>query len=999
MKKLLTILSLLVIVSMILIACGGSAPATEAPAAKEEAPAAPAEAPAAKEEVAAPAAEAPLFVAINKSADQQYFIDLQNSFIETATGLGAQAKKFDAKLDPGLGVSLVNDAISAGAKGIAITVPDQTIGPAIMKAATDAGVVLIATDDGIVDENGNPVPFVGFDGKDMGKKVGEAAAKLLTDSGWLADSAKKVGVLSVEVQTLSVCNDRTDNEKAAIIAAGVPENQVFAVPYTGEALSAQDAAGPIITANPDITNWVVFGCNDEGVLGTLNALATAGANPDDIIGVGLGAYEACKFWAADQPSGFKAGLFISGLDVGKTAATVLYDAVVKGTEPPASTFAPTTIVDPTNFTSVMDPVSLGNCGAEPAAAPAAASGETPLFVAINKSADQQYFIDLQNSFIDTATGLGAEAKKFDAKLDPNLGVSLVNDAISAGAKGIAITVPDQTIGPAISQAAKDAGVVLIATDDGIVDENGNPVPFVGFDGKDMGKKVGEAAATLLTDSGWLADSAKKVGVLSVEVQTLSVCNDRTDNEKAAIIAAGVPEDQVFAVPYTGEALSAQDAAGPIITANPDITNWVVFGCNDEGVLGTLNALATAGANPDDIIGVGLGAYEACKFWAADQPSGFKAGLFISGLDVGKTAATVLYEAVVKGTEPPASTFAPTTIVDPTNFTSVMDSVSLGNCGAEPAAAPAAASGETPLFVAINKSADQQYFIDLQNSFIDTATGLGAEAKKFDAKLDPNLGVSLVNDAISAGAKGIAITVPDQTIGPAISQAAKDAGVVLIATDDGIVDENGNPVPFVGFDGKDMGKKVGEAAATLLTDSGWLADSAKKVGVLSVEVQTLSVCNDRTDNEKAAIIAAGVPENQVFPVPYTGEALSAQDAAGPVITANPDITNWVVFGCNDEGVLGTLNALATAGANPDDIIGVGLGAYEACKFWAADQPSGFKAGLFISGLDVGKTAATVLYDAVVKGTEPPASTFAPTTIVDPTNYESVMDSISLGNCSQ
>jgi L-arabinose transport system substrate-binding protein len=214
-----------------------------------------------------------------------------------------------------------------------------------------------------------------------------------------------------------------------------------------------------------------------------------------------------------------------------------------------------------------------------------------------------------------------------------------------------------------------------------------------------------------------------------------------------------------------------------------------------------------------------------------------------------------------------------------------------------------------------------------------------------------------------------------------------------------VDADGNPVPFVGFDGKDMGKKVGEAAAQLLTDSGWLDDGDKKVGVLSVEVQTLSVCNDRTDNEKAAVIAAGLPEGQIYPVPYTGESLSAQDAAGPIITANPDVTHWVVFGCNDEGALGAINALATAGVGPDNIIGVGLGAYEACKFWAADQPSGFKAGLFISGLDVGTTAATVLHDAVVNGVEPPENTFAPTSIVDPTNYESVMDPISLANCSQ
>jgi L-arabinose transport system substrate-binding protein len=342
--------------SMILTACGTNAPA---PVAEEPAPAVDEAAPAVEE--AAPADDDLLFVVINKSADQQYFIDLQNSFVASAEGFGAEALNFDAKLDPSLGVSLVNDAISAGAKGIAITVPDQTIGPAIAQAAADAGVVLIATDDGIVDQNDNPVPFVGFDGKDMGRKVGEAAAELLAESGWLADADKKVGVLSVEVQTLSVCNDRTDNEKAAVIAAGVSEDQIFPVPYTGEALSAQDAAGPIITANPDITNWIVFGCNDEGVLGTLNALATAGVNPDDIIGVGLGAYEACKYWAAGQPSGFKAGLFISGLDVGNTAATVLYEAVVNGVEPPENTFAPTTIVGPDNYADVMDAISLANC--------------------------------------------------------------------------------------------------------------------------------------------------------------------------------------------------------------------------------------------------------------------------------------------------------------------------------------------------------------------------------------------------------------------------------------------------------------------------------------------------------------------------------------------------------------------------------------------------------------------------------------------------------------
>jgi L-arabinose transport system substrate-binding protein len=310
-----------------------------------------------------------------------------------------------------------------------------------------------------------------------------------------------------------------------------------------------------------------------------------------------------------------------------------------------------------------------------------------------------------------------------------------------------------------------------------------------------------------------------------------------------------------------------------------------------------------------------------------------------------------------------------------------------------------APGTGPLFVAINKAADQQYFIDLQTSFKDTITQLGGQAAAYDAKADPNLGVSLVNDAISAGAKGIAITVPDQTIGPAVAKAAKDAGVVLVATDDSIMDDSGAAVPFVGFNGTDMGTKVGDKTAELLTASGWLSDTSKKVGVLSVEVQSLSVCNDRTDASKAKVTAAGVPAENIYPVPYDGHTEGAQDAAGPIITAHPDVTNWVVFACNDEGVLGTLNALAAAGALPDNIIGVGLGAYEACKPWAASQPSGFKAALFISGLDVGKSAATVLYDAVVNGKALPPETIAPTTIVDPTNYATVMDPISVANCSK
>ena len=46
-----------------------------------------------------------------------------------------------------------------------------------------------------------------------------------------------------------------------------------------------------------------------------------------------------------------------------------------------------------------------------------------------------------------------------------------------------------------------------------------------------------------------------------------------------------------------------------------------------------------------------------------------------------------------------------------------------------------------------------------------------------------------------------------------------------------------------------------------------------------------------------------------------------------------------------------------------------------------------------------TAATVLNDAVVNGKAPAEKSYAPTSIVDATNYKDVFDPISLANCSK
>ncbi|NAZ35323.1 substrate-binding domain-containing protein [Rubellimicrobium sp. CFH 75288] len=302
-------------------------------------------------------------------------------------------------------------------------------------------------------------------------------------------------------------------------------------------------------------------------------------------------------------------------------------------------------------------------------ATATAAQDRPLVVAIYKSGTQQYFIDQARGFTEAAEELGFEARTINVELDSNLAISAVSDAIAAGAQGIAITVPDQALGPAIAAAAAEAGIPLVATDDAIVDGDGNPVPFVGFNGRDMGTKVGQTAAQLLQESGWLESG--DYAVLVTEVSTLTVCMDRTNAAREQLAAVGVTDDRFITVPYDGTVDAALSAAGPVITANSTVNNFVVVACNDEGVLGTTNALRNAGYEPDNVIAVGLGAYEACRPWQEGIPTGFRAALYLSGEDVGEAAARALIANIQDGTPLPPETVANTTMVTPETWADVM----------------------------------------------------------------------------------------------------------------------------------------------------------------------------------------------------------------------------------------------------------------------------------------------------------------------------------------
>lgn len=301
------------------------------------------------------------------------------------------------------------------------------------------------------------------------------------------------------------------------------------------------------------------------------------------------------------------------------------------------------------------------------------------------------------------------------------------------------------------------------------------------------------------------------------------------------------------------------------------------------------------------------------------------------------------------------------------------------------AAESAAPTDGPLkIVYIQKQADQQYFVDEASGAKAQAEELGdVELTMVDVGTDSNAAITAVNTAVAQGADGVAIVVPDAKIGPQVASILEKAGIPYVASDDPFDKADGSPAPWVSIDSLTMGQQVGEKAGELYADAGWTTGDTKIISVMQEDQQ---VCQDR---EKGALetfekAAGDVPD--VVRVGTDNSTPTALSKTGAAITANQGVKHWVVIGCNDEGVTGSVKALENSGVSPDDVIGVGLGAYLACKDWKAGVDSGNKAALYIDGRVDGAASVKVLVDHLRDGKEIPAATLGKAVMVDADTWE-------------
>lgn len=319
-----------------------------------------------------------------------------------------------------------------------------------------------------------------------------------------------------------------------------------------------------------------------------------------------------------------------------------------------------------------------------------------------------------------------------------------------------------------------------------------------------------------------------------------------------------------------------------------------------------------------------------------------------------------------------------------------DTTTAAAAGTEAAGTQAAASGEKGVVYGIYKAGDQTWFIDEGAAAQAAVEANGDEFIFVDAKMSPEEYLKAIDNAIANKAKGIVTCIPDQTMSQAVVDKCAEANIPIVAADDALQTDTGDKIaPWVGINAYVIGQANGDWLAAYAKDNNLVTD--EECGLLIMTMDTVSSCVPRAEGEYDNFTAAcpDFDTARIFKADYDGTTDKGNTAATAVITAHPEIKKWLVTGANEEGTIGAVRALETAGLDKDACV-VGLGAYMAKDEWNDKGADGtcMKASAYFSADSVGAGSVEVLYD-IIAGNEPAMETAVDAVVVTPETYKEVM----------
>lgn len=228
---------------------------------------------------------------------------------------------------------------------------------------------------------------------------------------------------------------------------------------------------------------------------------------------------------------------------------------------------------------------------------------------ITKTETNPFFVKMKEGAEAAAAENGVSLSSYSGKFDTDYEsqVAAIESCVANGAKGILIT-PAQSaaVVPAVT-AARDAGVLVIALDTPLEPIDAADATFA-TDNFLAGQLIGQWAAGTLGDAA--ADA--KIAMLDLDVSqpTVGVLRDQGFLDGFGIDIADPAkwgdEDDPRVVGHDvtmGSPEGGRKAMENILAIDPDVN--VVYAINEPAASGGWEAMKAMGANPDDVLIVGV----------------------------------------------------------------------------------------------------------------------------------------------------------------------------------------------------------------------------------------------------------------------------------------------------------------------------------------------------------------------------------------------------------
>jgi L-arabinose transport system substrate-binding protein len=297
------------------------------------------------------------------------------------------------------------------------------------------------------------------------------------------------------------------------------------------------------------------------------------------------------------------------------------------------------------------------------------------------------------------------------------------------------------------------------------------------------------------------------------------------------------------------------------------------------------------------------------------------------------------------------------------------------------------TGRKKVIYGIYKAGDQTWFIDEGDAAKKTAAAAGYDFIYVDAKMNPEEYLKAIDNAIANKAAGIVTCIPDQTMSLAVVEKVNAAKIPIVAADDALENNGKKIAPWVGINAYVIGQANGDWLAGYAVKNNLVKDP--QAGVLLMTMDTVSSCVPRAKGErdKFTEVCKDFPASRIFTADYDGTTDKGNQVSAAIFTAHPEIRKWMVTGANEEGTIGAVRALETAGLDKNACV-VGLGGYMAKDEFKNQKGSAMKAASYFSSESVGQGSVMVLLD-LIAGNKPKMETAVDAVIVTPENYKQIM----------